>query len=88
MPVTASSFDFSWPMLQEGVIRRSEEELSEVTRRGISAAVCIVATTITRRLERWNVESKVLQSNSSVVVDPYSMWNRKGVMALAAIGIV
>lgn len=46
IPVTASSFDFSWPMVQEGVIRRSDEELSEVMRRGISPAVCIVTAAI------------------------------------------
>jgi hypothetical protein len=29
----------SWPMVQEGVMRRSEEEFSEVMRRGMSGLV-------------------------------------------------
>ncbi len=41
MPVTGSSFALSWPMVHDGVMRRSEEEFSEVTWRGISPAVCM-----------------------------------------------
>ena len=55
--MTASSFDFSWPMVQEGVIRRSDEELSEVMRRGISPAVCIVTAAILWESGLWSYES-------------------------------
>lgn len=42
MPVTGSSFAFSWPMVHEGVTRRSEEAFSELTRSGMSPAVCML----------------------------------------------
>jgi hypothetical protein len=42
MPVTGSSFAFSCPIVHEGVMRRSEDEFSEVIRRGISPAVCML----------------------------------------------
>jgi hypothetical protein len=41
MPVTGSSFAFSWPIVHDGVIRRSEDEFSEVIWRGMSPAVCM-----------------------------------------------
>lgn len=41
-PVTASSFDFNCPMVHEGVILRSEWELSEKISMGISCVVCMV----------------------------------------------
>jgi hypothetical protein len=40
IPVTSSSFDFSWRMLHEGVIRRSEPAFSDVIWMGMSPAVC------------------------------------------------
>jgi len=42
MPVTGSSFALSWLMVHEGVIRRSDEEFSDVIKRGISPIVCIL----------------------------------------------
>lgn len=39
MPVTSSSLALSCPMDQDGVMRRSEPEFSEVTWIGISAGV-------------------------------------------------
>jgi hypothetical protein len=42
MPVTGSSFAFSWPIVHDGVIRRSEDEFSEVIWRGMSPAVCML----------------------------------------------
>lgn len=66
--MTASSFDLSWPMVQEGVIRRSDEELSEVMRRGISPAVCIVATAILWGFGRWSDESNMQLGSLSVVL--------------------
>jgi hypothetical protein len=38
-PVIGSSFVFSWPIVHEGVIRRSDEALSDMTMRGMSAMV-------------------------------------------------
>lgn len=45
MPVTGSNFAFSCPMVHEGVMRRSEEEFSEVTSNGMSPAACILMLT-------------------------------------------
>jgi hypothetical protein len=42
MPVTGSSFAFSWPIVHDGVTRRSEDEFSEVIWRGRSPAVCML----------------------------------------------
>jgi hypothetical protein len=42
MPVMGSSFAFNWPMVHDGVIRRSEEELSDVIWRGMSPAACML----------------------------------------------
>lgn len=38
-PVIGSSFAFSWPMVHDGVMRRSEETFSDTTMRGTSAMV-------------------------------------------------
>lgn len=37
MPVTVSSLDLSWVMVQDGVMRRSDCAYSEITRSGTSA---------------------------------------------------
>lgn len=42
MPVTGSSFCFSWVMVQEGVMRRSEEADGEVMSIGTSRAVSMI----------------------------------------------
>lgn len=42
MPVTVSSFALRVLMDHEGVMRRSDEVLSETTRKGTSAIVCVV----------------------------------------------
>lgn len=39
IPVMGSSLDLSWLMVHDGVIRRSDEEFSEMTCRGTSAMV-------------------------------------------------
>ena len=49
MPVTGSSLAFNWPMVHDGVIRRSEEELSDVIWRGMSPAACIVVLIVETR---------------------------------------
>lgn len=38
----ASNLAFNWPMVQEGEMRRSPEEFSDVMERGMSPAVCIL----------------------------------------------
>lgn len=38
--MTGSSFAFSCPMVHDGEMRRSDEEFSDVTRSGMSPAVC------------------------------------------------
>ena len=45
MPVMGSSLAFNWPMVHDGVIRRSEEEFSDVIWRGMSPAVCMLMLT-------------------------------------------
>lgn len=40
--MTGSSLAFNWPMVHDGVIRRSEEEFSDVIWRGISPAACML----------------------------------------------
>jgi len=40
--VTGSSLAFNWPMVHDGVIRRSEEEFSDVIWRGMSPAACML----------------------------------------------
>lgn len=39
----ASSFALNWPMVHDGVMRRSDEEFSDIIEIGMSAAVCILA---------------------------------------------
>lgn len=39
MPVTGSSFVFRWAIVQEGVMRRSDEEAVELMMRGMSRLV-------------------------------------------------
>jgi len=54
-------------MVHEGVIRRSEDELSEVMRRGISPAVCIAISTEEEEEEEESVDYRWLGSLSVVV---------------------
>ena len=41
MPVIGSSLAFSWLMVQDGVMRRSEEEAVDLIKRGISRVVAM-----------------------------------------------
>ena len=58
MPVTGSSLALSWPMVQDGEIRRSVEAFSDVIWRGTSPAVwrlisvCLGSVTVLLRVAR------------------------------------
>ena len=56
MPVIGSSRVLSWDMVHDGVIRRSEEELGDTTKRGTSGAVWSAMAAADESRERYALE--------------------------------
>jgi hypothetical protein len=57
-------------MVHDGVMRRSEDEFSEVTRRGISPAVCmfIIEGEDVRLIRGWWLESRIVCESLGLIL--------------------